>query len=272
VPPRRSSPSVWLTGVAHLGDTNYFAAIQQFLDLRTLVLFEGVSDSENDDTPAMRGSNRSSLQNSMASSLGLVFQLDAIDYRSPRFRHSDLSVGQLRNILAEQRPAPPTEKAAGQEFEGLLQAMQGDSLLNALLQFGIRFISSSPKLQAMSRLALMDVLEQVQGDPLQIRGLPPSWKRLLEVLIEERNRKVSHDLASALKTLGKQDSVSVFYGTGHMPDLEKRLRQDWGCLPAGQIWLTAFSVDLTKAGISPSERAFVENLIKQELAQFQGSK
>ena len=278
VPPGRSGPSVWLTGVSHLGETNYFAAVQQFLDLRTLVLFEGVGESEGNGKPSMRDSSRSSLQNSMAASLGLVFQLDAIDYTSPRFRHSDLSVRQLRSILAQQTQAPPTEPGAGQataaghQFEGLLKAMQGDSLLNTILQFGMRFIRASPKLQALSRLALMDILERIQGDPLQIQGLPPSWKRLLEVLIEERNRKVSQDLGSALKTLGKQDSVSIFYGTGHMPDLEKRLRQDWGYRPASQMWFTVFSVDLAKAGISPSERAFVENLIKQELEQFQGTK
>src|SRR5579859_588057 len=69
VPARHSGVSVWLTGVSHLGETNYFAAVQQFLDLRSLVLFEGVSESESSEKPPMGDSSRSSLQNSMATSL-----------------------------------------------------------------------------------------------------------------------------------------------------------------------------------------------------------
>jgi len=39
LPAGNKRPAVWLTGVSHIGETNYFAAIQKHLDAQTLVLF-----------------------------------------------------------------------------------------------------------------------------------------------------------------------------------------------------------------------------------------
>src|SRR6267142_4821784 len=41
VPTRGKRPTVWLTGVSHIGSSNYFAKLQRYLDAQTLVLFEG---------------------------------------------------------------------------------------------------------------------------------------------------------------------------------------------------------------------------------------
>src|SRR5262249_43614547 len=43
--PRSRRPSIWLVGVSHIGEAQYFAALQQHLDDQTLVLFEGISNS-----------------------------------------------------------------------------------------------------------------------------------------------------------------------------------------------------------------------------------
>src|SRR5436305_4423793 len=48
VPTRGKGPTVWLTGVSHLGTSNYFAALQQHLNAQTLVLFEGVGELSQD--------------------------------------------------------------------------------------------------------------------------------------------------------------------------------------------------------------------------------
>src|SRR5258708_1816052 len=44
VPLHGHGPAIWLTGVSHIGDSNYYAALQRHLDAQTLVLFEGVSE------------------------------------------------------------------------------------------------------------------------------------------------------------------------------------------------------------------------------------
>jgi len=109
----------------------------------------------------------------------------------------------------------------------------------------------------------------MKGDPSRLGTLSPAMKQLLEVLIERRNQKVIDDLKVATKALQRRDSVAVFYGTGHMPDLEQRLRKGLGYEPGPQIWLTAFSVNLPKAGISVSEHEFISKFIKRQLEMLQ---
>jgi hypothetical protein len=145
--------------------------------------------------------------------------------------------------------------------------MEGNSWFDALLRVALRFLGANPKLQAFGRLALIDLLGQIQGDPSRLEGLPPDLKQLLEVLLQRRNEKVIADLKSELPRVGRKGSIAVFFGTGHMPDLEKRLRGELRYRPAKEIWFTAFQVDLALSKVSPSERAFIDDLIKWQLKE-----
>jgi len=273
VPAAKKGPSVCLVAVSHLGESDYYATLQRLLDAHSLVLFEGVSGpgprsglsplAADSAAATTRTAQTSSLQQSLAASLGLVFQLQAIDYHRPNFRHCDLSIAQLRQLLAEQKTPPGP--AAAESFESLVQLMQGGSWLDSLLQVALRFLQSSPKLQALGRLVLIDTLGQIQGDPSHWRDLPPNLKQLLQVLLQRRNQKVIAELKSELPRLGRRGSVAVFYGTAHMPDLEQRLRQELNFAPADQAWLTAFSVDLHRAGVTDAERQFIHQLVKSQL-------
>jgi hypothetical protein len=252
------------------------------LDAQTLVLFEGVgaadaaSATNNADQPepAHKGAdatdsndgNRASLQSAMAAALGLVFQLDAIDYRRPNFRNSDLTIMQLRELIAQQE-AGSSKPGASQSFEDLLGLMEGNSWFDWLIQAALRFLGANPKFQALGRLALIDLLGQLQGDPSRLEGLPPDMKQLLEVLLQRRNEKVIRDLRAELPGIDRHGSIAVFFGTGHMPDLEKRLRSQFKYSPKRDLWFTAFDVDLGKSKVSPSERAFVDDFVKWQLAE-----
>ncbi|HYG35029.1 MAG TPA: hypothetical protein VEC99_09610 [Clostridia bacterium] len=280
-PARRSGPVIWLAGVSHIGETNYYAALQKQLDAQTLVLFEGIGAAEGTDrsqetesastanvAQSNRTETRASLQTSLAAALGLVFQLEAIDYNRVNFRNSDLSVSQLRDLLARQE-TPAGAPKAQTSFEGLLQMMEGGTWLDSLVHLGLRFLGANPKFQAMGRLAMIELLGQIQGDPANLGNLPPDLKQLLDVLLLRRNEKVMADLKSALRDLPTQGSVAVFYGTGHMPDMEQRLRAELNYSPAGEVWLTAFAVDLAKSGVTAPERDFISNLVQKQLKQMQ---
>jgi hypothetical protein len=289
VPPRRGEPVVWLTGVSHLGDAKYYAALQNHLNAQSLVLYEGVGAAEagavtanepppeppassqaDADSPAIEtpvaSDNRRSLQSAMAASLGLVFQLEAIDYRRKNFRNSDLSISQLRQLMSEVDTGPGPS-GASESFENLLGLMDGNSWFDALLQLALRLLGASPKFQALGRLALIDLLGQIQGDPSRLQGLPREMKQLLEVLLERRNEKVIEDLKAQLPEIGRRGSIAIFFGTGHMPDMEKRLRGELKYKPVGELWFTAFEVDLAKSQITPAEREFIDNFVKWQLAQ-----
>jgi hypothetical protein len=276
VPSRGKGPTVWLTGVSHIGSTNYFAKLQTHLNAQTLVLFEGVGEhsqdfknmksdgGKNDAAPKAVGG----LQTSLATSLGLVFQLDTIDYDRPNFRHSDLSIREIRELLAEPRGSGGGD--AGEDFDNLLSMMQGDSFMNVVVQFGLGIVASSPRLQAMSKVTLIELITEMGGDPSRLGAISPELKQLLEVLIAKRNQRVMDDLKTALKEVGRKGSVSVFYGTGHMPEMETRLRKELHYQPVEDTWFAPITVNLAEAGISASEVEFIRGIIKSQMKQLSG--
>jgi len=288
VPAQNSGPAVWLAAVMHIGETNYYQALQHFLDKQTIVLYEGINadahphhvhDAANAPaahapTPASSLSATNSgysMQSTLAHSLGLVFQLEAIDYDRTNFLNSDLSIQQIQNITAEgTRPVGPGEEGKGSApFETLLQIMDGTSFLGSLFKFGMQFLAASPQLQAVAKLTLIEAVGRLKGDLSDMQGLPPEWEDLIKVLIEARNKNLMDDLKDELKKVPPSGSIAVFYGAGHMDDLEKRITGELHYRPADETWLTAFSVDLQKGGISPGEAEMIRGLVKSELEQMQ---
>jgi hypothetical protein len=276
--------AVWLDGVSHIGDAKYYSRLQAHLDAQTLVLFEGVGPAERDASggdettgrekatenkpsrPGAGSEDRGSLQSAMAASLGLVFQLEAIDYRRRNFRNSDLSIAQLRELML-QSETKSGKPGASESFQDLVELMQGDSWFDALLQMALRLLGANPKFRALGRLALIDLLGEIQGDPSRLQGLPPEMKQLLEVLLQRRNEKVLSDLKAGLAQIDRHGSIAVFFGTGHMPDLEIKLRSQLKYRPAEQIWFTVFQVDLAAAKVTPAERKLVDDFVKWQLKQ-----
>ena len=282
-PAGKSTPVVWLTGVSHVGDKGYYQAVQQHLDAQQLVLFEGIgagrkppSDAKKDaakeqpePTPAKPVSVRSkaggSLQSTLAESLGLVFQLEAVDYDRAHFRNSDMSVQQLREVM--QGGGTPGKGSV--EFEVLLQAMDGSSTLGKLLSFGLKWVGSNPQMQATSKIMIIETLGRLRGDLAQMRGVPADMQRLLTVLIQQRNQVVISDLKAELQKPQPPGAISVFYGAGHMEDLERRLVSELKLVPAGEQWLNAISVDLKQTGLSPQQVEWIRTIVEWQMKQLQ---
>jgi hypothetical protein len=149
------------------------------------------------------------------------------------------------------------------EFATLLQVMDGSSFLGMVMNFGVRLLGSSPKLQALTKLALIETLGQVKGDLSTIQGLPPEMKKLVQVLIQSRNQAVMDDLAVQIKKPVK--SIAIFYGAGHMPDMEQRLKRDFHYQPAEEMWLTAISLDPTRAGVTATEQEMIRSFIHWQM-------
>jgi hypothetical protein len=285
-PTENPGPVIWLAAVMHVGESNYYRALQHFLDTQTVVLYEGVNaeahprhvhDSANSSgdapapSPRMAGTNSEySMQSTLARSLGLVFQLEAIDYDRTNFLNSDLSIAQIQKIMAGGAPLGPPEKGGGNSpFETLLQIMDGTSFLGSLFKMGMQFIAASPELQAVAKLTLIEAIGRLKGNLADVQGLPPDWKDLIKVLIEARNENVIDDLRDELKKIPASGSIAVFYGVGHMDDLEKRVVSELHYHSADETWLTAFSVDLQKGGVSPGEAQIIRSVVKTELDQIQ---
>ena len=296
LPARGHGPVVWLAGASHIGETNYYASLQIHLNAQTLVLYEGVGEhprkprhrtgikSPSVPTPATHApadktSGGASLQMTMARSLGLVFQLQAIDYERTNFCNSDLSVAQIQALMQPERKVVSGEASSAQprqgdaddsSFQELLGAMDGSSVFGALANGIFQIIGSSTKLQAMTKLALIEVFGQIRGDMAQMQGLPPEMKRLFEVLIRERNKVVIADLKEELRHAARGDSLVVFYGAGHLVDMEKRLRHELRYLPVEEFWLPVFSVNTEKAGLSNFELSLLRSVLRSQLVPING--
>ena len=296
VPTNGVGPVIWLTGASHIGETNYYAQLQKHLDAQALVLFEGVHAGRKGTAtntvalektagssppvakkeaaapePAAKPAGSASLQKDLAESLGLVFQLEAINYTGGNFRNSDLSVAELRELMDKDdepaAPDSPKEKRKNEAFEQLLKAMDGNSMFGTLLKAGFRLVGGNPKLQAMTKLALIEALGGIRGDISRMKSLPEDMQRLMEVLIQTRNDAVLRDLRVELKRAAPPASISIFYGAGHMDDLERRVRRELGYRAESDLWLPAFTVDYAKAGLSVIEATLLRAMVKRQMQE-----
>jgi pheromone shutdown protein TraB len=87
----------------------------------------------------------------------------------------------------------------------------------------------------------------------------------MEVLIAERNKVVVADVRRAATARHPVKSLVVFYGAGHMMDLERRLQADLGYRPTTNRWPTAFSVNPEQSGMSRFELGMVRQLVRRQL-------
>jgi hypothetical protein len=154
---------------------------------------------------------------------------------------------------------------AGRNFEQMMQIMQGESFLGRLMNLGLRWLGTQPRFQALAKFTLAEMINAVQGDLESVGGIPPSLQELLRVLIDERNQRVLTDVRRELPRLKAGDSVSIFYGAGHMRDLELRLRQDLRYVPCDEVWFTAMTVNTAVAGLSAAELSTTRQMIQQQL-------
>ncbi len=288
IPVSGTGPAIWLAGTAHLGEPEYYHTLQKFLDAQTVVLFEGVNarahprkvpkpgasaEPEPDLPPepkASEGTNTAySLQPELAKSLGLAFQLDAIQYDRTNFLNSDLSIFDIQKLMLNDPKAVPAQPGqpgrSSATFDALLQIMDGSSFLGSIYKWMVQYIGRSPELQATTRLMFVQMLGDLTGDMAEMRGAPPELQHLLKVLIEKRNQNVVEDLKTELAIVPAEGSIAVFYGTGHMPDLEKRVVHQLHYRPVEDKWYTAFGADIRKTGMSAAQVQWLEKLIKAEM-------
>jgi hypothetical protein len=290
VPVGREGAEVWLVGTSHIGDESYYHELQKYLDARTVVLYEGVNvksharhvqkpgspalTNEPAETAAIVSTNAGfSLQSELARALGLVFQLSASNYDRTNFLNSDLSAFDIQRLMLDEpdaQPAAPGEEGRSDPtFTALLQVMDGSSFLGSLVKVGVQWIGANEQLRSVTKLTLVEMLGQLKGDFADMRGLPANLRQLVRVLIAARNENVINDLKTEFKTVPITGSIAIFYGTGHMDDMEKRIRDEFAYQPAEDIWLTAFSVDTRKTGLDADQLKWTEKMIKTELQMIQ---
>jgi len=76
------------------------------------------------------------------------------------------------------------------------------------------------------------------------------------VIIGERNKAATEALRDALDK--GHNRIAILYGGGHMPDLGRRLREEFDLIPCRVKWITAWSI--TKRKLASSSLPFLKAL------------
>ncbi len=225
---------VALVSALHIGDKEYYEELNRRFLSYDSVLYEMIKDA-GVRPEALNGSGHpiSQIQLAMKSMLGLEFQLEGVDYSPKNFVHADMDPRTFSNL----------QRKKGENFftlflQSVLQerqmqlsgAAQPISLIDLVLAF-----SRDDSSHALKWLFAQQ-LEQLEG---MLTGIDKGMDGKGSVIVTERNRV-------ALKVLGDQirnrkRRLAVFYGAGHMPDLEKQLL-DRGFRKVRHEWLTAWDL------------------------------
>jgi hypothetical protein len=221
-----------LIGAVHVGDKKYYEALNKKFDEYEVVLYELVAPPGTKIPKGGREKNEhpiAVIQKGMQSILELEFQLEQIDYTKKHLVHADMSPEQFAKSM----------KDRGESFLQLFFRMMGQALAQQggkqqVSDAEILFALFSPdRAHQLKRLIALQ-FEEMGGILSALEGPKGS------TLITERNKVALEVLKKQLD--GGKKRIGIFYGAGHLPDLEKRLVSDFK-LKAGDVqWVEAWDL------------------------------
>lgn len=269
-----------LVSTIHIADKEYFTTLQKELEPYDSILYEMVASKEtleNRRNPIASKRLKSSrsrgfsilgfIQRQMARVLTLDFQLDCLDYDTENWYHADLDFetfqllqkekGEsffsfardmtIRSTKAMIQPALVTEGRDTWRSKLLWVSrvfpmpLVGLFLIGAFCaDFGDQ-TSDYPELEALSRLDFGAAMKVFLAKRLTSElTLETSDIEEKSVIIGERNRAATEALRRAIEQGHKR--IGILYGGGHMPDLGRRLREEFDLVPSEVRWVTAWSI------------------------------
>lgn len=242
----KPGPVVDLIAAVHVGEKSYYEQLNKEFENYDAMLYELVAPTGTkvSKKAADNRSAVSSLQVWMKGALALEFQLEQVDYHAKNFVHADMTPEQFSRSMRDKKEDPLTLFLKLMQASMAQQAQQKEPVNNTLLLAALFDKKNGPL-----------VLKRIMADQLD------SADTLLEALngpagstlITERNKV-------ALKVLGQQFAAgkkrfAIFYGTGHMPDMEKRLLDQFALQRGETRWLQAWDL---KPSLKPAAKPQAE--------------
>lgn len=228
----KPSVVVDLIGAVHVADMTYFKQLNRLFTQYDALLYELVAPEDN-NVPEGGTSQHpvGQMQQGMKSMLDLAYQLEEVDYTKKNFVHADMSPEEFSRVMSQR----------GESFAQMMLKMMGAALAmqkadgrgsDADILFAFFAKDRSKRLKRVMSTQFgnlegtMGVLEGENGS----------------TIIGQRNKKALEVLRREL-TKGKK-RVGIFYGAGHLPDMEERLAEDFGLYPDKKSvkWLTAWDM------------------------------
>ncbi len=228
---KQAEAAVDLVGVVHVGERTYYEELNKELGTYQALLFELVApEGAKIEKGRKSDSPVSALQTGLKDVLKLEFQLDHIDYGQSNFVHADMSPEELSKAMEDR----------GETIWSMLLEMMGRSIAiqsqnpNAASDVELLMALFDRNRAVKLKRLLARQFEDLETATAVLEGPDGS------VLIADRNKKAFEVLRRELKD-GKVN-LGIFYGAGHLPDMEKRLI-DMGFSKQGERWLTAWNLE-----------------------------
>jgi hypothetical protein len=233
--PEKRDLQVDLIGAVHVGDKAYYDALNERFKKYDVVLYELVAPP---GTRIPKGAKPGAhpvamLQNGLKDMLALEHQLARIDYTPANLVHADMSPDELSKSMSD----------------------RGESVVSMMFRMMGHGIAQQTKLEAQGKAPQLDLfgalLDRDRAGAMkrmfaeQFESLEDMMQALDgpqgSAIITERNKVALAKLAEQIAA-GKQ-KLAVFYGAGHLGDMEKRLVADFHLQRSGEEWLTAWQLE-----------------------------
>ncbi len=223
-----------LVGVIHIADKTYYHRLNKQFEKYDAVLYELVAPK---GARPERGS--AGLYSPLASMLELADQIAEVDYTKKNFIHADMSGEEFAESM-KKRDESFLKMIAEAIGQGIAEASDPEAGATDADLLANLFTSRNPALAFKRTLApQFGDLERSMG---WLDGPDGS------TILTERNKVALKVLAEQLKTDKRR--LAVFYGAGHLPDMEKRLVGEFKLKRGEQTWLTAWDL----SGRGPARR------------------
>jgi hypothetical protein len=220
-----------LVAVVHIGEQAYYRRLNREFEKYDAVLYELVAP---EGTRPTRGGERSDnplamLQLIMKLVLRLEHQLEVVDYGKTNFIHADLSLEGMRKAMRDRGEDEMT--VVLKVFAELMQKMResADKPGPPAPTFGLEDLLNATKLKRI----FAEQLVEAGGDA----GFGRTFNQLVVI---DRNKACLEVLKQQLKA-GKK-KIAIFYGAAHMPDFDKRLKEEVGVKRTTNEWIDAWSL------------------------------
>ncbi len=221
-----------LVGAVHIAEPEYYDQLNDEFQTYDVVLFEMVAPKDVTIPKSPQSKNRhpvAAIQNMMTKMLELEYQLDGVDYQSENFVHADMSPAEFSKSM----------KDRGESFFGMFLRAMGYAMTQPSSSSGASdaelLMALFNKNRALALKRIMAGQFQDMGGVLAILDGPDG-----STLITERNKVALAVLKTQLAAGMKK--VAIFYGAGHMPDMAKRLEDDFRMERKGTRWLRAWDL------------------------------
>jgi len=219
-----------LIGVIHIGEKEYYDELNEIFEDYDAMLYELVAPEGTRIPKGGRGDDGlnplAAMQNAMKSVLELDFQLDHIDYMKNNLVHADMSPEEFAASMEKNE-----ESLMGMFFKAVGQslAMQGRSGPSDA-DFALALMSNNRTMKLRQMAA--EQMQDLESGMIIFEGKNGS------TIINHRNRKAFTILDREIEKGNRK--IGVFYGAGHLPDMETILTKERGMQRAGQYWLDAW--------------------------------